>query len=82
MTDKHPKKEIREAIDYAKEHGWTIKKSNSHAHIWGKMLCKNNDSSCRCGKNCVRTISSSPPSASNHARKLKRIVRNCKHFDS
>ncbi len=82
MAEKHPKKEIREAIDYAQKHDWTIEKSNSHAHIWGKMLCKYNDSSCRCGKHCITSISSTPPNPSNHARKLKRIVRNCTHFDS
>jgi hypothetical protein len=28
----HPNKHIRDALDYAEEHGWTIRKSGPRAH--------------------------------------------------
>ena len=78
---KHPNKEIREVISYAKEKGWFIKESRGQAHAWGIMLCPNNDSNCRCAKHCITSIYSTPKNPSNYAKKLKRIVKGCIYYD-
>ncbi len=38
MAD-HPNKHIRDALEYAEEHGWTIRKSGPRAHAWGVIFC-------------------------------------------
>ena len=38
MND-HPNKHIREAVDYALDHGWRLRKAGPRAHIWGLLLC-------------------------------------------
>jgi hypothetical protein len=73
--NKHPKKEIEEAIRHAEDHGWRVKVGGSHA--WGKMYCPYNDPECRCGEFCISSIWSTPRNAVSHARKLKRVVDNC-----
>jgi hypothetical protein len=37
MAKKHPNKEIRAALEYAKQKGWRVEQSGSHA--WGKIYC-------------------------------------------
>jgi hypothetical protein len=37
---KHPNKHIREALKYAEDHGWTIRKSSGRAHAWGVIYCQ------------------------------------------
>lgn len=73
--NKHPKSDIEAALRYAEGHDWTIKPGGSHA--WGRMYCPYNDNTCRCGEFCVTSISSTPRSAGNHARQLRRVVDNC-----
>lgn len=36
----HPDKHIREALRYAEEQGWTIRKSSGRAHAWGVIYCQ------------------------------------------
>ena len=38
MAD-HPNRHIREALKYAAEQGWTIRKSSGRAHAWGVVYC-------------------------------------------
>ena len=38
MAD-HPNRHIREALRYAEEQGWTIRKSGPRAHAWGVIFC-------------------------------------------
>jgi hypothetical protein len=71
----HSKKEVREAIEYAKSKGWRVVEGGSHA--WGQMYCPNNDKDCRCGDFCRVSIASTPKNPGNHAKKLKQIVDNC-----
>lgn len=72
---KHPKKEIEAAISHAEQKGWTISKGSGHA--WGKMYCPSNSEECRCGEFCITSIWSTPKSAANHARQLKRVIDKC-----
>jgi hypothetical protein len=75
---RHPNKEIREAVEYAIEKGWSIKEASGHA--WGIMYCPHNDSSYRGRIHCKTSIYSTPKNPSNTARQLKRIVKNCIYF--
>jgi len=71
----HPKKEIETAIRYAESQGWQVTVGGAHA--WGKLLCPYNDEECRCGIFCRVGIWSTPKSADNHAKDIKRVVDNC-----
>jgi len=42
MND-HPNKHIRDVVDYALEHGWTLRKAGSRAHAWGRLFCPRRD---------------------------------------
>ncbi|MDH4055907.1 MAG: hypothetical protein OEW73_10135 [Gammaproteobacteria bacterium] len=72
---RHPKKEIEEALAYAELAGWRIDVGGSHA--WGKMYCPYKDKDCRCGEFCISSIWSTPRNAANHAKQLRRVVDNC-----
>lgn len=76
--EKHPNKEIREAVEYAIKKGWIIEKSKGHA--WGIMYCPYNDDNCRCGQHCITSIWTTPKNPSNFARQIKRIIRNCMYY--
>lgn len=73
--NKHPNKNIEEAIRYAESHGWRIETGGSHA--WGQMYCPYNDKECRCGEFCRASIWSTPKNPVNHAKQIKRVVDNC-----
>ncbi|MEM7595795.1 MAG: hypothetical protein AAF383_30555 [Cyanobacteria bacterium P01_A01_bin.83] len=75
MAKKHPNKEIRSALEYAKQKGWRVKQGGSHA--WGKIYCPYNDSDCRCGEFCKISIWSTPRNPINHAKQIRRVVDNC-----
>jgi hypothetical protein len=77
--NRHPKKEVEEAIRYAEEFGWQIEVGGSHA--WGKMKCPYNEKDCRCGMFCIASISSTPRNAANHAKQIRRVVDNCTEKD-
>lgn len=74
---RHPSKEIEQAIQYAERHGWTVEKSTGSAHCWGQMLCPANNKQCWNGLHCRQSIWSTPRSAANHAKSLKKIVDKC-----
>lgn len=74
--NKHPKKEIEQALAYAEFRGWRLEIGGAHA--WGKMYCLANDRDCRCGEFCIVSIWSTPKSVENHARQIRRVVDNCK----
>ena len=38
IRSKHPNKVIEEAIKYAENQGWIIKK-NEKGHAWGRLFC-------------------------------------------
>ncbi|MRT11462.1 hypothetical protein GJV07_04045 [Enterobacteriaceae bacterium RIT711] len=71
----HPNKDIEAALSYAECQGWQVRPGG--AHCWGKMYCPWNDKACRCGEFCISCIWSTPRSAYNHARQIRRVVDNC-----
>lgn len=75
VRSSHPKKEVEDAIQHAQSNGWRVMEGGSHA--WGKIYCPYNDNECRCGTFCITSIWSTPKSAANHAKDLKRVVDNC-----
>ena len=74
---RHPKTEVESAIRHAEAHGWKVQLGGAHA--WGKMYCPWNDDACRCGEFCITCIWSTPKSAGNHGKGLRRVVDNCMH---
>lgn len=77
MRQRHQKKDIEDAIQYAEQQGWRIEAGGGHA--WGKMYCPENDATCRCGDYCITSINSTPRNPVNHARQIRCVVDNCKH---
>ncbi|WP_203250197.1 hypothetical protein [Cysteiniphilum marinum] len=74
MRTKHPNKEIEKAIKYAEMKGWRYQSSGNSAHAWGRLLCplENRD-----GHSI--SVWSTPRSAENHAKQIRRVVDNCEH---
>ena len=72
---KHPKKEVEDALRYAEAHGWRIEFGGSHA--WGKIYCPYNDAECRCGEFCISSVWSTPKNPGNHGKQIRRVVDNC-----
>ncbi|MFO7902516.1 MAG: hypothetical protein ACQESR_25340 [Planctomycetota bacterium] len=70
----HPNKHIREAIEYARQHGWTFAKAAARAHIHGTLYCP-----LRRREGHVRRVFSTPRSPEEHARTIRRAVDNCDH---
>jgi hypothetical protein len=70
----HPNKHIRAAVEYAIEHGWTLKKAGARAHVWGRLYCPHGD---RTG--CAKAVYSTPRVAEDHARDIRRAVDRCPH---
>jgi len=73
----HPNKHIREAINYALEHGWRLRKSGPRGHVWGVLFCPHHE---RDG--CRQQVFSTPRVPENHAARIRRVVDHCPHqFD-
>ena len=73
--NRHPNKDIEDALRHAEMSGWRVEVGGSHA--WGKIFCPYNDSDCRCGEFCITSIWSTPKNPGNFARKVLRVVDNC-----
>jgi hypothetical protein len=71
----HPVKELEAALKHAEANGWRVVPGGGHA--WGRMYCPFNDAACRCGEFCITSVWSTPRSAENHARALRRVVDHC-----
>lgn len=67
----HPNKHIREALRYAVDHGWTIRKSGPRAHAWGVIYCSFGH------RECWMAIYSTPRNPEAHARDIRRTVDRC-----
>lgn len=76
---RHPAKDIEAVIKFAESKGWRIVSAGSSAHCWGRMLCPFGDKNekCRCGEFCSVSIWSSPRSAVNHAKQLRKAIEKC-----
>ncbi|MEX0673931.1 MAG: hypothetical protein WD067_04105 [Gaiellaceae bacterium] len=71
MADRHPNKEIREALAFAEAHGWLVERSKGgHSKNWGSMRCPNLD-------RCWFTINATPRDPRAEADRLKRNVIRC-----
>ena len=76
--NKHPNKEIEEALKYAEDNHWRIE--NSKGHPFGQMYCPYKDSNESCegnGKWCRIGIWSTPRNLGNHARDIKKVIDRC-----
>ena len=73
MND-HPNKHIREAVDYALEHGWMLRKAGPRGHAWGRLYCPRHDR-----EGCQHAVYSTPGVPEAHARDIRRAVDNCPH---
>lgn len=69
---RHPNKEIEAAVQYAEASGWTVEMSNGHA--WGHLLCP-----LHTRDGCMVPVWSTPKSAENHAKGIRRKVNMCRH---
>jgi hypothetical protein len=67
----HPNKHIREALKYAKEQGWTVKKAGPRAHAWGITYRSFGH------RECWMSIYSAPKNPEGHARDIRRTVDRC-----
>lgn len=72
---RHPKKEVEAAVQYAERCGWTC--VNTKGHAWGKILCPWNDTECRCGEYCIKSVWSTPRVPENLAAQIRRAVDGC-----
>jgi hypothetical protein len=70
----HPNRHIREAIDYALQRGWRLKKAGPRAHIWGRLFCPQSDR-----EGCMISVFSTPRSPEEHAMWLRHKVDRCRH---
>ncbi len=70
--DRHPKRDVEEAVEYAETLGWTLRKMGH----WGRLFCAHSD---RDG--CQVGVSGTPKNPGNHARQIKRAVDRCPHTD-
>lgn len=67
-VDRHPKKEVQDAIEYAESNGWRFEAASGHA--WARGYC-------RCGECRIISVWSTPASPGNHGRQIRRAVDRC-----
>jgi hypothetical protein len=67
----HANKHIREALKYALEQDWVIKKSGPRAHAWGIIYCLFGHAY------CWFAVYSTPKNPERHARDIYRTVDRC-----
>jgi hypothetical protein len=78
--NRHPHKDIENAVRQAEGQGWVCDKASGHA--WGILRCPRNDGGCRNGMYCQISVASTPGNPTNHARKIRRLVEKCVHNDA
>lgn len=74
-VDRHTKKEVADAIDYAMSRGWRCERGSGH--VWAILKCPRTQ---RDG--CKLTVFSTPENSGNHANRLKRAVDKCPHVNA
>ena len=72
--NRHPSKEIEQAILYAESKGWCYKKSGNSAHAWGILLCP-----LHITEGCKMSVWSTPRDSYVHAKQIRRRVDKCPH---
>jgi hypothetical protein len=69
---RHTSKEVEKVVAYAESLGWRVVEGSGHA--WAYLYCPRADrSGCKIG------VWSTPRSAENHARQIRRQVDSCPH---
>lgn len=75
MAKTHPKKEVADALEYAKEKGMRVHPSRSRAgHAWGWIYCPEASR-----EGCRIPVWSTPGNPGNHAKGIKAAVDSCPH---
>ena len=74
MRPRHPDKEIEAAVRYAESQGWIYKPTGGSSHAWGRLLCP-----LHTPDGCQISIWSTPRSAQNHAKAIRRDADRCHH---
>lgn len=69
---RHPQPAIEKAVQYAEHLGWEVSLSNGHA--WGRLKCP-----WHTREGCIISVWSTPRSADNHARQIRKTVDCCPH---
>lgn len=73
--ERHPDKDIREVVEYAKAKGWYLKMGPGH---WGELVCC---LSYRGEASCSLDVAGTPRNPTGAARRLRRDIDNCPHRD-
>lgn len=74
---RHPKPEIEEALSEAENTGWRVEKAAPRAKPWGSARCAHaNRDGCRL------SIWSTPKSAQNFAKQIRKAVAACPHMET
>jgi hypothetical protein len=69
-ADRHPDKDIRKAIAYAQQAGWTAEKAKGTGHRWGTLSC---------GHGCAVPLASTPRRPGDIAKRIREAVKKCDH---
>jgi hypothetical protein len=69
----HPKPWFRDALDYARAHGWFFKKLSSHS--FGLVYCRRSED----GDHCKFRVDSTGRGGESKARDLQLLVDRCTH---
>lgn len=72
LSNRHPDKDIQEAIEVALAAGWKLVKRKGKGHAWCILLCPLSD---RTG--CRISVWTTPRNANNHANQITRKVAKC-----
>jgi hypothetical protein len=67
---RHPDKDIRKAIAYAQQAGWTAEHAKGKSHRWGTLSC---------GSGCEVAIWSTPRRPGDIAKRIREAVKKCDH---
>lgn len=70
--NRHPDKDIEEAVAFAEEIGWRVVAVKGHA--WARLYCAHHDR-----EGCKVSVWSTPRSGGDHARDIIRAVNRCPH---
>ena len=77
--ERHTDKDIDAAIAKMRDAGWRIERAKGRsAHAWGKAFCPWEGHNRH--KDCATSISGTPRSGANEARRLRQRIRRCQRI--
>ncbi|WP_419552005.1 hypothetical protein [Candidatus Poriferisodalis sp.] len=78
-SERHPDKDVNAALEAMSEAGWRIERARSRsAHAWGKAFCPYSEQ--RAHLDCAVSVSGTPRSGGNEARRLQGRIRRCQRI--